>query len=69
MSKKHKNVCGDLNYIENVLVLVSTVSISGFASLTDIPVGIANFAVGLTICVIIGIKNYKSVIREIKKTW
>ena len=57
-------------YIENVLILVSTVSISGFASLNDIPVGIANFAVGLAICVITpGIKNYKSIIKEIKKTW
>ena len=58
MSKKHKNVCGVLNYIENVLILVSTVSISGFASLNVIPVGIANFAVGLIICVITpGIKT------------
>ena len=58
MSKKHKNVCCVLNYIENVLILVSTVSISGFASLNVIPVGIANFAVGLIICVITpGIKT------------
>ena len=57
-------------YIENVLILVSTVSISGFVSLNDIPVGIANFAVGLAIWVITpGIKNYKSIIKEIKKTW
>ena len=36
MSKKHKNVCGDLNYIEHLLILIHTVtgcvSISAFAS-------------------------------------
>ena len=41
MSEKHKKVCVVLNYIEPLLILVSTVtgcvSISAFASLIDIP--------------------------------
>ena len=49
MSKKHKKVCGVLNYIENLLILVSIVT---SASLVDIPVGITSSAVGLKICVI-----------------
>ena len=48
-----------------MLVLVSTitgcVSISAFASLVAIPVGITSSAVGIKICAIIeGIKKYKS---------
>ena len=47
MSKKYKKVCATLNYIEHFLILVSAVtgciSISAFASLLDIPVGITNY--------------------------
>ena len=62
MSRKHKKVCGVLTYIEHLLILVSTVtacaSISAFASLVGIHVGITNSAVGLKICVITpGIKS------------
>ena len=62
MGKKRKKVCRVLNYIEHLLILVSTVtgcvSISAFASLVGIPVGIANSLVGLKICVITaGIKK------------
>ena len=50
MSKKHKKVCGVENYIEHLLILVSTVtgcnSISAFASLAGVPVGITSSAVG-----------------------
>ena len=62
MSKKHKKVCGVLTYIEHLLILVSTVtayvSISAFASLVGIHVGITSSAVRLKICVITaGIKS------------
>ena len=44
IDKKHKKVCTTLNYIEKFLILGSAitgcVSISGFASLAGIPIGI-----------------------------
>ena len=62
MSKKHKNVYRVLNYTEHLLILISTVtryiSISMFASLVVIPIGITSSAIGLKICLITaGIKN------------
>ena len=55
MSKKHKKVCIILNYIEDFLILISTVtgcvSISVFASLFGIPIGITSSAIELKICV------------------
>ena len=51
MSKRHKTVCRVLNYIEKLLILPSTVtgcvSISAFASLVGIPIGITSSAIGL----------------------
>ena len=51
MSKKHKKVYRVLNYVEQLLILASTVtgcvSIFGFASLVDIPKGITTSAIGL----------------------
>ena len=72
MSKKHKKVCTTLNYIEHFLILASTitgcVSISAFASLVGIPIGITSSAIGLEICAITaGIKKYKSIIKKKKK--
>ena len=69
MSKKHKKVCGTLNYNEHFLILASTstgcILISAFASLIGIPIGITSLAVGLEICVITAeIKNYKSIIKK-----
>ena len=56
MSKKHKKVCTTLNYIENLLILASTItecfSISAFISLVGIPIGITSSATGLKTCVI-----------------
>ena len=56
MSKKHKKVCTTLNYIEHFLILASTItvyiSISAFASLIGIPIGITSSAIGLEICTI-----------------
>ena len=44
------------------------VSISAFASLVGIPIGITSSAIGLKICVIgAGIKNYESIIKKKKK--
>ena len=64
MSKKHKEVCRVLNYINHSFIVTSTntgcVSISAFASLVGIPIGIASSTIGLNICVITtGIKKYK----------
>ena len=54
MSKKDKKVCTTLNYIVLFLILASTVtrciSISAFASLLGIPIGIMSSAMGIKIC-------------------
>ena len=62
-----------LNYIEHLLILVSTitscVSISAFTSLVGIPIGITSSAIGLKICVItVGWKKYKSIIKKKEKS-
>ena len=62
MSKKHKKICSTINYIEQVLILASTntgyISISAFASLFGILIGITSSAIGLKICAIAaGIKK------------
>ena len=72
MSKKHKKICATQNYIEHFLTLGSTItgciSISAFASLLGIPIGITSSVIGLKICVIdAGIKKYKSLIKKRKK--
>ena len=69
MSKKHKRVCRVLNYIDDLLIAIFTitecVSISDFASLVGIPIGITSSAIGLKICVITAeIKKYKSIIKK-----
>ena len=72
VSKKHKKVCATLNFIENFLILLSTItgciSISAFSSLIGIPIGITSSAIGFIICAITArIKNYKSIIKRKKK--
>ena len=62
MSEIYRKTCKYLNYIANVLILASTitacVSISAFASLVDINVGITSSSLGISICAIIaGIKK------------
>ena len=74
MSKKHKKVCTALNYIEHFLILASAItgciSISAFASLIDIPMGITSSAIVLKICeVTAGIKKYKSIIKKNEKKY
>ena len=67
MSRKHKKVCTTLNYIAQLLTLVSAlasaitecISSSDFTSLSGIPIGITSFAIGLKLCAIApGIKKY-----------
>ena len=72
MSEKYKRTCKYLNYVEHLLILVSTVtgcvSIFSFASLTCIPVGVTSSAVGIKICAITaGIKKHKSIIKKEEK--
>ena len=73
MSKKHIKVCKVMDYIEHSLIAIATitrcVSISTFASLARISIGIASSTIGLKICVITaGIKKYKSIIKKKRKT-
>ena len=64
-----------MNYVEPLLILASTftgcVSVSVFASVFGILVGITSSVVGLKIYVITtGIKKYKGIVKEKKKkTW
>ena len=68
MSKKYKKVCPVLNYIEHSLIIDSTVtrcaSISAFASLLRISIGITSSGIGLKICAIFfsGITKCESII-------
>ena len=72
MIEKFKKTCKYLNYVEHLLILVSTVtgcvSISAFSSLAFTSVGITSSAVGMKICAITAaIKKYKSIIKAQKK--
>ena len=72
MNEKHKKVCTILNYIEKFLILdfkiIECISISAFASLVGIPIGIMSSAIGLKICAITaGIKKFKSIIKKKKR--
>ena len=53
MSKNHKSVCRVLNYIDHLLIAICTItgcaSISAFASLVGIPIGITSSAIGLKV--------------------
>ena len=70
--EKYKKTCKHLNYVKHLLIIVSIVigfvSISVFASLVCVPVGLTNSAVGIKICAITtAIKKYKSIIKKKKK--
>ena len=72
ISRKHKKVCTTLNYIEHFLILASTItgciSISAFAALLGIPMGITSSEIGLKIVATAArIKKYKSKIKIKKK--
>ena len=59
ISRKHKNVCTTLNYIEHFPILAfaitECISSSAFASLLDTLIGITSSAIGLKICAIVQI--------------
>ena len=72
MNEKCIKTCKYLNYAENLVILVSTVtsfvSVSTFASLVAIPVGIRSSAVEIKICAITAtIIKYNSIIKKKKK--
>ena len=72
MSKKRKKVYRVLNYIEPLVILISTVTgcvcISSFASLVGMPIGITSSALRLKVCVItVGMKKYKPKIEKKKE--
>ena len=72
MSEKYKKTCKYLNYVELLLILVSTItgraSLSVFASLVCVPVSTTSSALGIKICAITaGIKKYNSIIKKKKK--
>ena len=74
MSKKYEKVCTTLNYIEHFLILALTitgcVSISAFASLIGILIGITSSTIELKSCTItVGVKKYKSIIKKEKESW
>ena len=53
-----------------VSIVTGCVSISTFASLIRIPIGITSSAIGLKICIITaGIRKHKSIIKKKKKTY
>ena len=61
-----------MNYIDLLLIVISIitgcVSISAYASLFGIPIGIVSSAIRIEICAITaGTKNYKSIIKKKKK--
>ena len=72
MSEKCKKTWKYLNDVEHLFILVPTVtgyvSISAFASLVCVSVGITSSEVGIKICTITaGIKKYNSIIKRKKK--
>ena len=74
MSEKYKKTYKYLNYDENLLILVSTVtgfvSISALASLLCLPVGITSFAVGLNFYAITaGIKSLSYYEEKEQEVW
>ena len=66
MSKKYKKFCTTLNFIEHLVTGCS--SLSAFAFLIGIPLGLTSSAIGFKICAIAGrIKKYKSIIKKKEK--
>ena len=68
IGKKHKKFCTTQSYIELGLTLASIItgiiSVSVFASLIGIPIGITSSVIGLKVCAIgARIKKFKSIIK------
>ena len=73
MSERYNKTCKCLNYVENLLIVASTLSdsasISPFASLVVIPVSITSSPVGMEICTITaGVKKHKSVKKKTRRS-
>ena len=72
MIKKYKKVCSVLNFIKHFLILVSVVtgciSISTFASLIGIPIGIRSCAIRLKICQYLRKRRRNMIIVLVAKT-
>ena len=73
MKKKNKRVCRALDFFQYYLVFFSDVSgcvsISAFASLVGVPVGIASSAVELqNFAITAGIKKHRSVIKKARES-
>ena len=70
MSEIYKKTCKHLNYVEHLLIVTSTVtgcvSISAFASLICVSVGITSFTIGINICAITAGK-YQPIMKKKKK--
>ena len=68
ISQKHRKVCTTRNYIEYFILcatITGCISISPFASLVWIPMGIMSSAIWLNICAITAaIKKQKSIIKK-----
>ena len=69
MSEKYKKTTKYLNYVEHLIILASNVStclsVSAFASLVCVPVGITVSAVGLKFfSIAIALKKYKWIIKN-----
>ena len=74
MSKKYNNTYKYLNYVQHLLILVSTVtgcvSMSAFASTVSVPIDITSPVVEIKICAITAdIKKYKPIIKKKEEAW
>ena len=70
MSKKYKKVCTTLSHIEHFVILASIItgciSISAFASLLGLPIGITSSAIELKTCAIL--QELKGISQQLRKT-
>ena len=69
ISKKKREVCTTLNFVERFFILafvvIGCISISAFASSLDISIGITSFSMGLKIYSVTAVvKKYKSIIKK-----
>ena len=72
MNKKHKKICTTLNYIEKFLIpaskITGCISISAFASLPGIPIGITSSEIQLKIFPMAArIEKYNSITKKKKR--
>ena len=73
ISEKYKETWECLNYVEHMIIPASTIagsiSVSAFASLVSVPIGVTSSTVGLSVCTITaGIKKCKWIIKKRRKS-